>query len=240
MQRRDRDVRAAPWRALPHGAPSRPTTRLHAPGLTRAAGIHICCGNNDLISRERARWASAFEPPAASESSDVMRGCLGRARDGLNRPAPLTGAGHPESHPNVTSFADLGLSAPILRAVQRRELHHADADPGQGDPPRPRRPRPARAAPRPAPARRRRSRCRSCSASPSDVRRAGPQGDPRLVLTPTRELAAQIGESFATYGKQPPLRHTVIFGGVGQGAAGAGAARAASTSWSPRRAGCST
>jgi ATP-dependent RNA helicase RhlE len=36
-----------------------------------------------------------------------------------------------------------------------------------------------------------------------------------LVLTPTRELAAQIGESFATYGKHLPLRYTVIFGGVG-------------------------
>jgi ATP-dependent RNA helicase RhlE len=37
-----------------------------------------------------------------------------------------------------------------------------------------------------------------------------------LVLTPTRELAAQIGESFATYGKNLGYKHTVIFGGVGQ------------------------
>lgn len=37
-----------------------------------------------------------------------------------------------------------------------------------------------------------------------------------LVLTPTRELAAQIGENFGTYGRQTPLKHTVIFGGVGQ------------------------
>ncbi len=37
-----------------------------------------------------------------------------------------------------------------------------------------------------------------------------------LVLTPTRELAIQIGESFAAYGKFTRLRHTVIFGGVGQ------------------------
>ncbi|GAB2466138.1 DEAD/DEAH box family ATP-dependent RNA helicase [Hymenobacter qilianensis] len=37
-----------------------------------------------------------------------------------------------------------------------------------------------------------------------------------LVLTPTRELAIQIGESFAAYGRHLPLRHTVIFGGVGQ------------------------
>ncbi len=38
-----------------------------------------------------------------------------------------------------------------------------------------------------------------------------------LILTPTRELAIQIGESFAAYGKNLPLRHTVIFGGVTQG-----------------------
>jgi len=37
-----------------------------------------------------------------------------------------------------------------------------------------------------------------------------------LVLSPTRELAAQIGESFQTYGYNTALRQTVIFGGVGQ------------------------
>lgn len=37
-----------------------------------------------------------------------------------------------------------------------------------------------------------------------------------LVLTPTRELAIQIDESFAAYGRYAGLRHTVIFGGVGQ------------------------
>ena len=38
-----------------------------------------------------------------------------------------------------------------------------------------------------------------------------------LVLTPTRELAIQIGESFTAYGRHlPQLRNTVIFGGVGQ------------------------
>jgi ATP-dependent RNA helicase RhlE len=36
-----------------------------------------------------------------------------------------------------------------------------------------------------------------------------------LVLTPTRELAAQVGESVETYGEHLPLRSTVIFGGVG-------------------------
>ena len=44
------------------------------------------------------------------------------------------------------------------------------------------------------------------------------QGHPlrALILTPTRELAIQIEESFLAYGKHLPLRCAVIFGGVGQ------------------------
>lgn len=37
-----------------------------------------------------------------------------------------------------------------------------------------------------------------------------------LILTPTRELAIQINENFASYGKNLPLKHTAIFGGVSQ------------------------
>ena len=37
-----------------------------------------------------------------------------------------------------------------------------------------------------------------------------------LVLTPTRELAAQIGDNFAAYSRYLKLRHRVIFGGVNQ------------------------
>jgi len=35
-----------------------------------------------------------------------------------------------------------------------------------------------------------------------------------LILTPTRELAAQVGESVELYGKHLPFKSTVIFGGV--------------------------
>jgi ATP-dependent RNA helicase RhlE len=45
--------------------------------------------------------------------------------------------------------------------------------------------------------------------------RAGKSRTPRaLVLTPTRELAAQVGESIKTYGRNLQLRSAVIFGGV--------------------------
>ncbi|MBA4410018.1 MAG: DEAD/DEAH box helicase [Bacteroidota bacterium] len=37
-----------------------------------------------------------------------------------------------------------------------------------------------------------------------------------LIVTPTRELAIQIGESFAAYGRYAGLKHTVIYGGVGE------------------------
>ncbi len=37
-----------------------------------------------------------------------------------------------------------------------------------------------------------------------------------LVLTPTRELASQIAESFGAYGRHTGLRHAIVFGGVSQ------------------------
>jgi ATP-dependent RNA helicase RhlE len=52
----------------------------------------------------------------------------------------------------------------------------------------------------------------------SQERRPTPPGVPRaLIIAPTRELAAQIDQSFATYGQFLRFRHTVIFGGVRQG-----------------------
>ena len=50
----------------------------------------------------------------------------------------------------------------------------------------------------------------------ADGPRPGKRPIRALILTPTRELAAQISESAATYGANLPLNHTVIYGGVGQ------------------------
>ncbi len=52
--------------------------------------------------------------------------------------------------------------------------------------------------------------------APVDMARRGPVLPRVLILSPTRELASQIAESFATYGRHASLSHTVIFGGVGQ------------------------
>lgn len=49
-----------------------------------------------------------------------------------------------------------------------------------------------------------------------ELYKKGAPGIKALVLTPTRELAIQIGDSFTAYGKLLRLKHTVIFGGVSQ------------------------
>ena len=48
-------------------------------------------------------------------------------------------------------------------------------------------------------------------------RKAVPNRPFVLVLAPTRELAIQIGDSFATYGRHLKLRCAIVYGGVGQG-----------------------
>ena len=45
-------------------------------------------------------------------------------------------------------------------------------------------------------------------------RRAQPNQARALILAPTRELAAQVGENVRDYGKHMPLSSTVVFGGV--------------------------
>jgi len=45
---------------------------------------------------------------------------------------------------------------------------------------------------------------------------AGPKGARTLILTPTRELAIQIGESLRCYGRHLHLRLALVYGGVGQ------------------------
>jgi ATP-dependent RNA helicase RhlE len=49
-----------------------------------------------------------------------------------------------------------------------------------------------------------------------DVRRPTPNRPAALILAPTRELAIQIGESFATYGKHLKLKTALVYGGVNQ------------------------
>ncbi|MFD2111437.1 DEAD/DEAH box helicase [Thiorhodococcus fuscus] len=114
------------------------------------------------------------------------------------------------------SFAELGLSAELLRAVDTQGYTHptpiqlqaipsvlsgrdvlAGAQTGTG-----------KTAAFTLPM------LHLLSAAQSNGRQRRPRA---LVLTPTRELAAQVGESVRLYGQNLPLRSLQIFGGVGMG-----------------------
>ena len=58
--------------------------------------------------------------------------------------------------------------------------------------------------------------CEDAAGVREETRPGSPRPIRALVLTPTRELAIQIDESFGAYGKFTGIRHTVIFGGVPQ------------------------
>jgi ATP-dependent RNA helicase RhlE len=115
----------------------------------------------------------------------------------------------------VTSFADLKLCAPLLRAVH--DEGYATPTPIQ-----------AKAIPHLLAGRDLLGCAQTGTGKTAafalpilhrlsgDVRRTGPKACRALVLTPTRELAAQIRASFATYGKHLKLTSAVAFGGVGQ------------------------
>jgi ATP-dependent RNA helicase RhlE len=58
--------------------------------------------------------------------------------------------------------------------------------------------------------------CEDAAGVTAETRQGGSRPIRALVLTPTRELAIQIDESFAAYGKYTGMKHLVIFGGVPQ------------------------
>ena len=58
--------------------------------------------------------------------------------------------------------------------------------------------------------------CEDAAGITPNTRQGGGRPIKALILTPTRELAIQIDESFAAYGRHTGIRHTVIFGGVPQ------------------------
>ena len=101
------------------------------------------------------------------------------------------------------TFEELNLSAPLLRAVQ--EAGYETPSPIQA------------AAIPPVLSGRDLMGCAQTGTGKTAAFPPRRKGAIRaLILTPTRELALQIGESFDAYGKYLNLRSTVIFGGVGQ------------------------
>ncbi len=121
-----------------------------------------------------------------------------------------------DSQPTQTTFAQLGLAAPLLRALA--EKNYTQPSPIQ-----------AGAIPHLLAGRDIMGSAQTgtgktaafalpilhlLSARPAAKTPSMPRA---LILTPTRELAVQIGVNFSAYGRYLPLRHVVIYGGVGQG-----------------------
>lgn len=110
------------------------------------------------------------------------------------------------------SFADLGLSAPILAAVS--EQGYSTPTPIQAQA------IPAVIAGKDVMAAAQTGTGKTAGFTLPLLQRLSAGGPVQsnqvraLVLTPTRELAAQVADSVATYGKNLPLRSTVVFGGV--------------------------
>ena len=111
------------------------------------------------------------------------------------------------------TFQDLGLCPPILRALAEQGYEHPSPIQEKAIPPA--------LAGRDVLGCAQTGTGKTCAfAAPILQRLDGEKVSGRpiraLVLTPTRELALQIQESFAAYGRHLPLRSAVIFGGVGQ------------------------
>jgi ATP-dependent RNA helicase RhlE len=148
-------------------------------------------------------------------------------------------------HKVYVIFNTLGLSDAIVRAVTEARLHHADPDPGPGHPAvlgggdllAGAQTGTGKTAGFTLPMLHRLSTDKVGAALTSKTSKRPIRA---LVLTPTRELAAQVEESVRTYGKYTNLNSAVIFGGVGINPQIKQLASMASTSWSPRRAACST
>jgi ATP-dependent RNA helicase RhlE len=116
---------------------------------------------------------------------------------------------------NIENFSELGLAAPIQRALSERG--HSVPTPIQ-----------ARAIPELLAGRDMLGIAQTGTGKTgafalpilhglAGARPGAPARGPRaLILAPTRELAIQIGDEIAAYGKHLRLRQTVIFGGVGQ------------------------
>ena len=110
-------------------------------------------------------------------------------------------------------FRDLGLNAPILKALEEQGYRNPSPIQEQAIPPA--------LAGLDVLGCAQTGTGKTCAFAAPILQRLKPVSGPKrpiraLILTPTRELAIQIGESFAAYGKYLKLRHSVIFGGVGQ------------------------
>jgi len=140
------------------------------------------------------------------------------ARNSSDRKVRFSAAGGLKEFAFLSTFTDLGLSAPIMRALADEK--YTTPTPLQ-----------SLAIP-PALLGRDLLGCAQTgtgktaafalpilhrlAGAPIDKTRRGPATPRALILSPTRELAGQIADSFTAYGRHTVLTNTVIFGGVSQ------------------------
>ncbi len=154
-----------------------------------------------LLSQNQARLWRA--PNSCSARMGFRRACARCMSNGWRK-----------DKEGIMKFEELGLSRPILNAL--RELGYVEPTPIQ------RAAIPAVLAGRDVLGLAQTGTGKTCAfAAPilqNLARRPVGRETPirALVVTPTRELAIQIAESFDQYGRHLPLKNTVIFGGVGQ------------------------
>ena len=168
--------------------------------------------------RVRVMGAGRFGPPCAERSLLLVRPNVARAGGPSGAPPGIRPAVALELTFIVssTTFAGLGLAGSLLNALDRQGFH--TPTPIQAGPsPRCWTAATCWASPRPAPARPPPSRLPILQHLVARPSRPQPRRHPRRWSSrPTRELALQIGESFAHLRPDLRLRRTVIFGGVGQ------------------------
>ncbi len=220
---------------MPRGAtrpPDRPAGR---------AWVDIAPHNADVrpAPHGRYRCSSRVRDEESSRDCRAPRSCIDRPtrgalpqgqaiwRDRYVRPPARP---YSEDSP-LTQFVDLGLAKPLLKALASQGYEkptpiQAQAIPSVMEG------RDLLGIAQTAPARPPPSPCPSLHRLAENRRAAPRRGCRVLVLSPTRELASQIAESFRTYGAHMGMTVAVVFGGAKYGPQ-IKAWPPASTSWSP-------
>ena len=221
-ERVERPERATEWRSVAQCRPvdqsvpvARPQPRAERhpvvepePIGVRLAAVTIASVLGTNVAATLARRSGRLPTGRAARCRTLRRSLDARTR----RPSRIAHRSH-----DRLSFANLGLSADLLRAVAEEGYTTPTPIQTQAIPLDPRGPRP----PRGRPDRHRQDRglrpARSSSGCASTPTRASarPAIPVRvLVLTPTRELCMQVEQMAIDYGRYVPLRVASVFGGV--------------------------
>jgi ATP-dependent RNA helicase RhlE len=194
--------------------PSHPKAHGHSHGHSQSKPQHRSGGSSHGTRDSHASHGSRDSRGSSGSSHNKLI-----ARGGPDDVIQANIAVSTPKTPDATLFSELNLSAPVLRALTDEGYLTPTAIQAQAIPP-------LMAG----------SDLLGCAQTGTgktaafalpilhllttekrDMTNRGPHLPRVLVLSPTRELATQIGDSFQAYGRHTGLRGTCIFGGVSQG-----------------------